>query len=73
MHQGGPFRIFLTSVVANIKKLKGVPFGGFLPEKSLTMPKKPERGTLLNFITSIVAKHQKIERGPFEVFFRKSL
>ena len=30
-----------------------------------------ELGTLSNFLTSIVAKHQKIERDPLGNFFRK--
>ena len=39
-------------------------------------PKRPnwrdKRGTLSRCLTSIVAKHQKIEGGPFgEFFFRK--
>ena len=44
--------------VSNIKKLKG----NFFRRKSLN-PKK--RGNLSDFLTSIVAKHQKIEGRPF--------
>ena len=42
--------------------------------KSHNGEKKLKGGTLSHFLTSIVAKHQKIEGGPFgEKKFRKSL
>ena len=37
-------------------------------------PGRVKRGILSHFLTSIVAKHQKIEGGPFgETFFRKKV
>ena len=65
---------FLTSIVANIKKLKGDSFGKFVFEKSLTMPEKTERDPLGFFNIHSVAKHQKkLKRDPLRKKIEKSL
>ena len=57
---------FLTSIVAKYQKIEGLKkFGEKKFPKSLTMPKKT-RGDFLGFFNiHSVAKHQKIEGGPF--------
>ena len=42
----GPFGIFKHPFCRKASKIEGGPFGEYFFEKSLTMPKKSERGTL---------------------------
>ena len=63
--RAGTLSHFLTSIIAKHKKIEG---GDHLVAKksgkSLTMPKRTERGDLLGFFNiHFVAKHQKIEGG----------
>ena len=45
--EGGPFRIFLTSIVAKHQKIEGGPFGEFFWEKKSDKAEKTEKGDLL--------------------------
>ena len=53
--KGGPFRIFQHPLLQNIKKLKGGPFGEKNSLKKSLNADKIERGTLLDFSTSILS------------------
>ena len=54
----------IHSVVKQQKKLTGGSFGEKIWKKSLTMPKKTERGALCDFPTSILSRNsKKIEGG----------
>ena len=62
----------IPSLSQNPKKMKGGPFRGFFPKKSLTTPKKNEREDPLGFFyTQSVAKPKKMKGDPLGDFFPK--
>ena len=59
-----------TSILSqNIKKIEGRPFEEFSFEKKSHNAEKTERAPFGIFNIHSVAKHQKIEGGPFGEFF----
>ena len=67
----------LPKGLQNVKVLVnwGPFYGNFFSKKSLTMPKKTERGTIWDFSKSILSKNiKKLKVGPFgekQFFFEK--
>ena len=63
--RGGPLRFFNIHSVAKPEKIEKKTKFSF-SRKNLTMPKKTERGTLWDFLTSILSQNiKKMQGGPF--------
>ena len=63
--KGGTFWDFSTSIVAKFQKIEGGSFGEFFPKKSLTIPKKTERG----FVPFSLVRYCMLRGKPFRFSF----